>query len=445
MTNIYNIFQLKDYKDLDQYKLKKSIKKIYNTSDINFFNSNLTLFSNIKLEYKTFNHSNQLIKLLKIKKNIDVNGKIIKSVIKYKKKKYIKDIFFKECFVTDMYALLLERNTKENIYKQYLCQDNIYNLNNSTNIELLITYLTSKLVEENKTPHFPLFYGFSQAIFDKHTINITEEYEKDIVDNIKEDSYNQIKFKIIKKKDEIYFETYNVPVLLIATEKLDGDLLNYISDKLDESEDISNLEWTSYIFQIIAALTISQKYFNLCHNDLHTSNIMFSYTEKEFLYYSYRKKYYKVPTYNKILKIIDWGRSSYDFNNYKGKNNVYESNGATFGQYIYNRINLNNKEPVDNNLSADLSLFISNLIENDSFPKKGPLYSYATNLLKDKNGDSFYNDEFDFDFYIDSCKYSYKGIPKKQIEHKLFKEFVISKKKYKKLSTENKINIYSLD
>ena len=86
MTNIYNIFQLKDYKDLDQYKLKKSIKKIYNTSDINFFNSNLTLFSNIKLEYKTFNHSNQLIKLLKIKKNIDVNGKIIKSVIKYKKK-----------------------------------------------------------------------------------------------------------------------------------------------------------------------------------------------------------------------------------------------------------------------------------------------------------------------------------------------------------------------
>ena len=445
MTNIYSIFQLKKYDPLYQFKLKKSIHKLYKVNHTHFFNTNLTLFSNIKLEYKTFNNSRQLIKLLKNKKNIDVNGKIITSVIQYKHKQYINDIFLKECFITDMHALLLERNTKQNIYKKYLCRDNLYNLNNTSNIELLLTFLTSKLVEKKLTPHFPFFYGFSQTIFNKHTINITEEYEQDVIDNIKKDPFNDIRFKIIKKDNEVYLETYNIPILLIATEKLDGDLLNYIHDKEDEEKDISNEEWLSFIFQIIAALTIVQKYFNACHNDLHTSNVMFSYTEQKYIYYEYKKNIYKVPTYGKILKIIDWGRSSYDFNNIKGKNNVYNSDGPTFGQNIYNRINLQNKKPIPYNLSADLSLFISNLIENDTFPKKGALYTYAKSLLKDKQGTSFYHDEFDFNFYMDCSKYSYKGIPNKQIEHTLFKTFKISKKKANKDKKEMSIDIFSLE
>jgi hypothetical protein len=445
MTNIYSIFQLKKYDPLYQFKLKKSIHKLYKVNHTHFFNTNLTLFSNIKLEYKTFNNSRQLIKLLKNKKNIDVNGKIITSVIQYKHKQYINDIFLKECFITDMHALLIERNTKENIFKRYIQEHSIYNRNNMSNIELLLTFLTSKLVEKKLTPHFPFFYGFSQTIFNKHTINITEEYEQDVIDNIKKDPFNDIRFKIIKKDNEVYLETYNIPILLIATEKLDGDLLNYIHDKEDEEKDISNEEWLSFIFQIIAALTIVQKYFNACHNDLHTSNVMFSYTEQKYIYYEYKKNIYKVPTYGKILKIIDWGRSSYDFNNIKGKNNVYNSDGPTFGQNIYNRINLQNKKPIPYNLSADLSLFISNLIENDTFPKKGALYTYAKSLLKDKQGTSFYHDEFDFNFYMDCSKYSYKGIPNKQIEHTLFKTFKISKKKANKDKKEMSIDIFSLE
>jgi len=445
MSNIYSIFQLKKYDPLYQFKLKKSIHKLYKVQHTHFFNSNLTLFSNIKLEYKTFNHSHQLIKLLKHKKNIDVNGKIVTSVIRHKHKQYIKDIFVKECFITDMHALLLERNTEKNIYKEYICQHNKYNLHNTSNIELLLTFLTSKLVEKKLTPHFPYFYGFSQTTFNKHTINITEEYDKEVIDNITTDPRNDIPFKIIKKNNEMYLETYNIPVLLIATEKLDGDLLNYIHDKENDDEYISVEEWLSFIFQIIAALTIVQKYFKACHNDLHTSNVMFSYTEQKYIYYEYKKKIYKVPTYGKILKIIDWGRSSYDFNNYKGNNNVYNSDGPTFGQNIYNRINLQNKKTIPYNLAADLSLFISNLIENDSFPKKGALYTYAKSILKDTHGDLFYHDEFDFNFYIDCSKYSYKGIPYKQIEHTIFKTFKISKKKANKDKKDNFIDMFSLD
>ena len=345
---MYNFLQLKQYKDLYQYKLHKSIKKMYNINDISPFNVLFTLFSDIKLEEKTFNNKKQLIKILKIIKHIDVNGKIVKSIIRYNNKNYIQKIFLKECFIVDMFALLIERNTPSNHFKQYINTNSMYNINNFSNIELFCTYLTSRLVEEHLTPHFPYFYGFSQTHLKKHTTNITEEYDKHIIGNIENDPHNNIDFKIIKKNNEIYLETYNTPILLIATEKLDNDLLNYIHEKEDNNENIEDGEWLSYIFQIIAALTIIQKYYKLCHNDLHFSNIMFSYTPDEFLYYTYKNKCYKIPTYNKIIKIIDWGRSSYDFNNYEGKNNAYNSLGPTFGQYVYNRINLNNVEPPTN-------------------------------------------------------------------------------------------------
>lgn len=441
---MYSVFQLKNYTDKNQYKLKRSIKKFYNCDNITFFNVLFTLFSDTKLESKTFNNKKQLIKILKHIKNIDVNGKIVKSLICYNNKNYIQNIFFKECFIVDMYSLLIERNTKKNVYKNYIQTNSSYNINNFSNIELLCTYLTSKLVEENISPHFPYFYGFAQSSFKKHTTNITEEYDKNIIKSIQEDSYNDIKFKIIKKNNKVYLETYNTPILLIATEQLDGDLLNYCSDKEDSQETIEDNEWLSYLFQIISALHVIQKYFNMCHNDLHFSNIMYSYTNEKYLYYSYKNKYYKVPTYNKILKIIDWGRASYNFNNYEGKNNVYNSLGPTFGQYIYNRINLKNKKPIPFNPSIDFSLFISNILEEDLFPKKGNIYNYVKKILTDKKGTSFYHNTFDFNFYIDSAIHSCKGIPYKQIEKKIFKEFSINKKNINKIKKENKITIYQL-
>ena len=442
---MYNIFQLKLYNELDQYKLKKSIQKLYKCNDTTFFNSIFTLFSDTKIETKTFNNNKQLVKIIKKIKHIDVNGHIVKGVIRYNRKQYFKKIFLKECFIVDMYALLLERNTKENIYKQYIQTNSLYNINNFSNIELFCTYLTSKLVEENITPHFPYFYGFSQTYLKKHTTNITDEYDADIINSIKDDPDNTIKFKIIKKNKKIYLETYNTPILLIATEELDGDFLNFCDEKAENQEHIDETEWLAYIFQIIAALTVIQKYFNMCHNDLHFSNIMFSYTKEPYLYYTYKNKYYKIPTYNKILKIIDWGRASYSFNNYEGKNNVYKAIGPTFGQYIYNRINLNNYTPIPFNTSIDISLFMSNLLEEDIFPKTGKIYNYVTGLLKDKKGMPFYHNHFDFTFYMDSAKYSSRGIPHKQISHTIFKDFIMNKRTFKKTHAKYNYTVYNLN
>ena len=48
---------------------------------------------------------------------------------------------------------------------------------------------------------------------------------------------------------------------------------------------------------------------------LHTNNIMYEKTDKKYpwLYYCFNGTYYKVPTFGKIFKIIDFGRAIYNF------------------------------------------------------------------------------------------------------------------------------------
>ena len=39
------------------------------------------------------------------------------------------------------------------------------------------------------------------------------------------------------------------------------------------------------------------KKYNFVHNDLHSSNIMFKNTELEYLYFNFKSKYFKIPTF----------------------------------------------------------------------------------------------------------------------------------------------------
>ena len=42
---------------------------------------------------------------------------------------------------------------------------------------------------------------------------------------------------------------------------------------------------------------------------------MYTSTSKTFLYYKYNNIYFKVPTYGYLFKIIDFGRSIFNFHN----------------------------------------------------------------------------------------------------------------------------------
>ena len=61
------------------------------------------------------------------------------------------------------------------IYYKFVLNDFIHNLNSSVNIEILVSYLLSKLVENDISPHFPLFYGQCHTNMKKYTFEISEK------------------------------------------------------------------------------------------------------------------------------------------------------------------------------------------------------------------------------------------------------------------------------
>lgn len=73
--------------------------------------------------------------------------------------------------------------------------------------------------------------------------------------------------------------------------------------------------WTAWLFQVIVALCQIQSLWAMTHNDLHSNNILWVPTDKEYLYYKTNDgRKWKVPTYGKLFRIIDFGRAIYTHN-----------------------------------------------------------------------------------------------------------------------------------
>jgi hypothetical protein len=140
------------------------------------------------------------------------------------------------------------------------------------------------------------------------------------------------------------------PVLMIYMEKCD-----YTLDFLIENEEISIHEWCAYLMQIIMTLILYQKAFNFTHNDLHASNVMYTETEEVYLYYKFDGVLYRVPTYNKIFKIIDFGRSIYNVKDKLFYSDNFLKDEDAYTQYNFGPIYDSNKVLIENNFSFDLS------------------------------------------------------------------------------------------
>jgi hypothetical protein len=264
------------------------------------------------------------------------------------------------------------------------------------------------------------------------------EYQKeDTSDNESESDY-ETESDDVSMDSEIEVNTilYNYPVQVICLECLDNTL-----DSLLE-EDLMNAEqWRACLLQIIMTLIVYQKVFDFTHNDLHTNNIMFSKTDKQFLYYRYNQKYYKVPTFGRIFKIIDFGRAIYKF---KGKimcSDSYHKNGDAATQYNCEPY-FNPKKPrLEPNPSFDLcrlacSLFdyfiddvdcieptdvIANIVLEWTKDDKG------RNILYKKNGDERYPE---FKLYKMIARTVHKHTPQAQLKGPLFNKYLVTRKKF---------------
>jgi hypothetical protein len=236
--------------------------------------------------------------------------------------------------------------------------------------------------------------------------------------------------------DEINKYAYinNFPVQLICLEKCDGTL-----DELFEKGKIGEKEASAALFQVIMTLLAYQKMFHFTHNDLHTNNIMFKKTDIENLYYKYKNVIYKVPTYGKIYKIIDFGRAIYKFNGKLFCSDSFGPGGDASTQYNCEPFMNDQKPRIDPNYSFDLCRLGCSLydfvIDDDENPDdfnelQKTVFRWCTddtnrNILYKKNGDERYPG---FKLYKMIARTVHNHTPEMQLEFKYFNRFTIDKK-----------------
>lgn len=213
----------------------------------------------------------------------------------------------------------------------------------------------------------------------------------------------------------------NLPVQMICLEKLEGTLDNY----LDDNYNFSETEWKSILFQISFGLAVGQKHHNFVHNDLHSSNIMFKNTEEEYLYFRYKNKYFKIPTFNKITKIIDFGRATFNIGDRIFFSDVFKKNGDAEGQYSYPYYNNLKNCKIKPNNSFDLCR-LGTTIASHHKPNTD-IYKLIKLWCSDKYGNNLLHLDDDFDLYKIIAKNVRSAIPTKQIEKVIFREFLVKK------------------
>jgi hypothetical protein len=213
-------------------------------------------------------------------------------------------------------------------------------------------------------------------------------------------------------------------------------------------------EAASVLFQIVMILLTYQKVFHFTHNDLHTNNIMYVETETEYLYYKYKNVVYKVPTYGKIYKLIDFGRGIYRFQGKQFCSDSFAVGGDAATQYNCEPYMNENKARLDPNYSFDLCRlgcsiydFIIDSDDQDDIEQfdalQKTIYRWCTddngkNILYMRNGDERYPG---FKLYKMIARSVHKHTPENQLEYKFFKQFAISTKKSKNMDGEDIMDI----
>ena len=149
-------------------------------------------------------------------------------------------------------------------------------------------------------------------------------------------------------ENEAMVYVFDFPVQMICLEKCTDTLDSLFVHGMTDDEAASAL------FQVIMILLVYQKMFRFTHNDLHTNNIMFIETDQPYLMYKFQDKYYHVPTYGRIFKIIDFGRSIYKYQKRTFCSDSFSSRGDASTQYNCEPFFKSSKPRLEPSMSFDL-------------------------------------------------------------------------------------------
>jgi len=395
-----------------------------------FFNKNKNVLFEVNNYDHLFHDENTKKKPIKIEYNLSKKTNLsIKS---------FDDEIFNEIFEnTDLNA----ENLKE------LDNDELIDMSNSNILEnnSKTTTIKSSSTCSSRTSHTSSENSVSE--------DIEQEKEEDNEDNEENSEWDDIDTDDdtdIDIEETVEATIPQFPVQVIGMEYCEDTFDNLIlSDELKDEK-----EWFSAFMQIIMILITYQKTFAFTHNDLHTNNVMFNTTDKKYLYYCYKKKYYKVPTFGRLYKIIDFGRSIYKYNGKTFCSDSFQNGGDAATQYNTEPY-FNDKKPrLEPNYSFDLcrlacsiyDYLVDELDEVKELSKCDPvkrlviewcLDDKGVNLLYKNNGDDRYPD---FKLYKMIARCVHNHTPQAQLERPEFKSFEYTKKD---ISTNDVIDIDS--
>ncbi len=255
----------------------------------------------------------------------------------------------------------------------------------------------------------------------------------------------------------LYIEFNKMPTIMSFYEKQEGSMddLMYDNDEVGAECGTKAWEerWTAWLFQIIIALSQMQSIYNMTHNDLHTNNVLWSPTDKEYIYYKSvaSKQIYKVPTYGKIFRIIDFGRAIYDVNDKTMLSDDYLPGNDAGDMYNFGYIEDPDMPEVLPNPSFDLARLAVSCIEGlfPKFPAKrkekpktmskeegrtmwetiSPLFNLLWSWVVTDEGENILLDEENndrypgFELYILIAQAIHSAVPSEQINKPLFHKF----------------------
>lgn len=294
----------------------------------------------------------------------------------------------------------------------------------------------------------------SASMDDLETVKDDEDEDEDEEDEDEDDEDDE------EEELNIYAEIHKFPTMLIYTESSEGTM----DDLLEDFDEVGarpgtyawETRWKAWIFQVIAALSVAQTIFGFTHNDLHSNNIVWTKTDKPYIYYSCQDGlHFKVPTFGKLFRIIDFGRSIFTVNGKLFFSDDFRPGNDAAEQFNFGEIYDPNEEEVLPNPSFDLSRFTVSVFEaifpsSPTLKKKGsvlsqenglkmmetvsPLYNVmwtwllcddGHNVLMDPDGKERYPD---FDLYKVISAQVHNAVPSQQIKKALFEDFRVKKK-----------------
>jgi hypothetical protein len=222
----------------------------------------------------------------------------------------------------------------------------------------------------------------------------------------------------------------NMPVQSSIYEDLEGPI-----DNLLYENKTSEKEWLAILFQLCFSLAVAQKEYGFVHNDLHSNNVMWSNTSTEYLYYNIGGTIFKIPTFGKIIKIIDFGRAYIRFQGREYFSDAFHPKGDATGQYNYPPYFKNTESMVPPNPSFDLPRLACAIyealyshIDDDDSPlrlllEKWLIDSRGKNILWNRDGVERFAG---FGLYKHIARFCNNSVPLQEIENQSFLQFKIS-------------------